>query len=104
MDVRPPDVPRSSPALVPTVATRRRVVHAESVDLPGPEFPATYHTESLRYVTREAPYSGPTREVAVERTAYKPLLPRLSRMLWGHDEPKDRPSARPEAGDVAERR
>ncbi len=49
---RPAD---AAPALVPTVTTRRRVVHAESIDLPAPEFPATYHTESLRQVAREGP-------------------------------------------------
>jgi hypothetical protein len=103
-DVRPPDVPRSARAPVPTVAIRPRTVRADSIDLPEPEFPATYHTESLRRVAREAPQTGPTREVAIERTAYKPILPRLSRMLWGHDEPRDRPSARPEAGDVSQRR
>ncbi len=103
-DVQPPDPPRTSPALVPTVATRRRVVHAESIDLPEPEFPATYHTESLRRVAREGPQTGPTREITVERVPSRPLLPRLSRMLWRHDEAHDKPSARPEAGDVAERR
>ncbi len=103
-DVRPADVPRPAPALVPTAATRPGAIRAESIELPEPEFPATYHTESLRRVAREAPYSGPTREVAIERTTYKPLLPRLSRMIWGHDEPKAQPSARPEAGDVAEHR
>jgi hypothetical protein len=99
-DVRPLDAPR---AAVPMVAIRPRVVRAESIELPEPEFPATYHTESLRRVAREAPYTGPTREVAIERSAYKPLLPRLSRMIWGHDE-MNRPSGRPEPGDVAERR
>jgi hypothetical protein len=97
-------MPLPSPALVPTVATRRRVVHAESIDLPAPEFPATYHTESLRQVAREAPRTGPSRELAIERPAYRPLLPRLSRMIWGHDEVKDQPSARPEPRDVPQGR
>ncbi len=84
----PPEPARAEarPAAVAPAAVadiRARVGLARPIDLPEPEFPATYHTESLRQVAREAPPTGPTRPVAIETAPHKPLLPRLSRLLWG---------------------
>jgi hypothetical protein len=67
----------------PSLAGRPRYRKAEPMDLPPPEFPATYHTESVRQVVREA---APARRLPTpESSPYKPLLPRLSRLLWGPD-------------------
>ena len=83
----PPEPARAEarPTRVPAPVTdiRARVGLARPIELPEPEFPATYHSESLRQVAREAPPKGPTRPVAIEDTPHKPLMPRLSRLLWG---------------------
>jgi hypothetical protein len=67
----------------PSLAGRPRYRKAEAIDLPPPEFPATYHTESVRQVIREA--ASARRLPTPEPSPHKPLLPRLSRLLWGPD-------------------
>ena len=88
----PPAPPGPKPAearpVVSAPATRPRTVRAEPIALPEPEFPATYHTESLRQVAREAPSSRSARPIEIEPAPRKPLIPRLSRLLRGH-EPDD---------------
>ena len=78
---RPEPAPAAPPAPAAESPPRRSL--AVSVDLPDPEFPATYHTTSLRQVARETPrLVASPREVPIE--APRPaLLPRLSRLLWG---------------------
>jgi len=73
----------------PLLAGRPRMGGAAPMALPPPEFPATYHTESLRQVAREAtpadrsgrPATAPDPDLGDGASARRPLFPRLARLL-----------------------
>jgi hypothetical protein len=83
----------------PLLAGRPRMIRAQPIELPPPELPATYHTESVRLVTREAPPAR--RSPNPEPNPRKPLFPRFSRLLWGPDTTAPAPPAQVEGSRTA---
>jgi hypothetical protein len=83
----------------PLLAGRPRMIRAQPIELPPPEPPATYHTESVRLGAREAPHThhAPT----PEPNPRKPLFPRFSRLIWGPDTTPPAPPARTEGSRTA---
>src|SRR5262249_2700061 len=87
------------PVVASAPVRRPPTSRAPSIDLPAPEFPATYYSESLRHGARAAPPSRPSRPVPLEPA---PPPPRLVGVLWGPwrggvgsaiaDHPRSRPT------------
>jgi hypothetical protein len=99
----------------PALAGRPRLGQLEPMDLPPPEFPPTYHTESLRKMARERePAPAPALADRSARPAAtvtpeprRPVFPRLAK-LWqktvGDEDKAVKPtSARRESGPGPER-
>jgi hypothetical protein len=71
----------------PALAGRPRLGEVEPMDLPPPEFPPTYHTESLRKMARERELAPALADRSARPAAtvtpepHRPVFPRLAK-LW----------------------